>query len=113
LKLWDELSEALDKFDLSNVRLYVEDKNSYNETSLQQETIEKYTKDDFLKKVYMTPENFDTLISLLKNKKHYLESDLYNNRLNSQYITYYLNGGCMMAYTQRKMVGRTLCQPSL
>jgi len=36
----------------------------------RKENIQKYTKDDFLKEVYMTPEDFDTLISLLKNKQN-------------------------------------------
>lgn len=31
---------------------------------------EIYTKEDFLKEVYMSPEQFDTLIALLKNKKN-------------------------------------------
>ncbi len=36
----------------------------------KKENIEKYTKDDFLKEVYISSEDFDTLISLLKNKKN-------------------------------------------
>lgn len=32
--------------------------------------IEPYSKDDFLKEVYMTREQYDTLVSLLKNKKN-------------------------------------------
>lgn len=34
------------------------------------DTIEKYTREDFLREVYMPGENFDTLISLLESKKN-------------------------------------------
>lgn len=61
-KLRDELSEALDQFDLSKISLYA------NETP--SETTETYSKEEFLEEVYMTGERFDTLCSLLKNKQN-------------------------------------------
>ncbi|MFA5670603.1 MAG: AAA family ATPase [Balneolaceae bacterium] len=36
----------------------------------QKETADAYSKDEFLKEVYMTGENFDTLVSLLRNKQN-------------------------------------------
>ncbi|NLC45514.1 MAG: EVE domain-containing protein [Clostridiales bacterium] len=36
----------------------------------KKETLETYTKDNFLKEVYMTSESFDTLVSLLDHKKN-------------------------------------------
>ena len=41
-----------------------------NSTQVTIDTIEKYTKEDFLDEVYMTEENYERLISVLKNKKN-------------------------------------------
>lgn len=62
-KLRDELNEALNEMDLININLYAktspEDKIN---------NLEIYTKEDFLKDVYMEEANYDALIGLLKNK---------------------------------------------
>lgn len=60
-KLRPELSEALDKVDLSKVALY--EQNDLN-------LIEKYDKDAFLREVYMTEDKYDILVLVLKNKKN-------------------------------------------
>lgn len=62
-KLRDELSEALNKVDLS----YIDKKNS-TDFSLNQN--KKYTKEDFLKDVYISEEKYDKLINVLKRKKN-------------------------------------------
>ena len=41
-----------------------------NPMNQSKETVEKYTKNDFLSEVYMTEERFETLIALLKNKQN-------------------------------------------
>lgn len=69
-KLRDELSRAIDKFDLSKVLLYSEKIQMINEQIKRIEVVESYSKDDFLEEVYMTGERFDTLVSLLKNKQN-------------------------------------------
>ena len=61
-KLRDELCEALDYIDLTNVNLYANDKDT-------KETI-SYTKEDFLREVYISSEKYDTLRILLENKKN-------------------------------------------
>lgn len=55
----DELSEALNKVDLSGIDLYVKGEDA---------VVQKYTKEDFLSKVYMTEERYDVLKALLRNK---------------------------------------------
>ena len=62
LKLRDELSEALSKMDLSNVKLY-----SDNTATTE---IESYTKENFLKEVFITEEKYNKLVAVLKNKKN-------------------------------------------
>ncbi|MBQ8784515.1 MAG: AAA family ATPase [Alphaproteobacteria bacterium] len=57
-KLREELSDALDEIDLTNIHLYVND----NDTS--------YTKYNFLSDVYTSSEDYDELCLLLKNKKN-------------------------------------------
>lgn len=61
-KLRDELCEALDYIDLTKVNLYANDKDT-------KETI-SYTKEDFLREVYISSEKYDTLRILLENKKN-------------------------------------------
>lgn len=55
----DELSEALNKVDLSGIDLYVKGEDA---------VVQKYTKEDFLSKGYMTEERYDVLKALLRNK---------------------------------------------
>ena len=62
-KLRDELSEALNKVDLS----YIDKKNS-TDFSLNQK--KKYTKENFLKDVYISEEKYDKLVTVLKRKKN-------------------------------------------
>ena len=62
-KLRDELSEALNKVDLS----YIDKKNS-TDFSLNQK--KKYTKEDFLKDVYISEEKYNKLVTVLKRKKN-------------------------------------------
>lgn len=62
-KLRDELSEALNKVDLS----FIDRKNSTN-FSLNQN--KKYTKENFLKDVYISEEKYDKLVTVLKRKKN-------------------------------------------
>lgn len=59
-KLRDELSQALDKVDLSQIKLYVEIHEAHK----------KYTKADFLSKVYMDEARYDVLAAQLKHKKN-------------------------------------------
>ena len=58
-KLRDELNAALERMDLSDIRLYAQD-----------ESPDPYTRDNFLSEVYMSAEDFDTLVALLKHKKN-------------------------------------------
>lgn len=77
-KLREELSKALDQFDLTQIPLYSDDKLPADQishdtdfiASAEKETYEAYAKDDFLEEVYMTGERFDTLVSLLSNKQN-------------------------------------------
>ena len=62
-KLRDELSEALNKVDIS----YIDKKNSID-FSLNQN--KKYTKENFLKDVYISEEKYDKLVTVLKRKKN-------------------------------------------
>ena len=62
-KLRDELSEALNKVDLG----YIDKKNS-TDFSLNQK--KKYTKENFLKDVYISEEKYDKLVTVLKRKKN-------------------------------------------
>ena len=62
-KLRDELSEALNKVDLS----YIDKKNS-TDFSLNQK--KKYTKENFLKDVYISEEKYDKLVNVLMRKKN-------------------------------------------
>lgn len=41
-----------------------------NPTAVKKDELEPYTKEDFLKQVYMTEEKYDTLVALLKHKKN-------------------------------------------
>ena len=61
-KLRTELSEALNQVDLSEITLYAK--------SVPEPEIQKYTKEDFLRKVFMTEERFNVLQALLRNKKN-------------------------------------------
>lgn len=60
-RLRPELSEALDRTDLSQIPLYADG---------QRAAVPKYTKEDFLSAVYMTEERYDVLEALLRNKKN-------------------------------------------
>ena len=62
-KLRDELSEALNKVDLS----YIDKKNS---TDFSLNPNKKHTKEDFLKDVYISVEKYDKLVNVLKRKKN-------------------------------------------
>ena len=57
-KLRDELSAALDRFDLSHVPLF------------EDQPTNAYTRDEFLAEVYLSAADLDTLLSLLANKKN-------------------------------------------
>lgn len=61
-RLRSELSEALNQVDLSEIPLYAE--------SESEPEVQKYTKEDFLRKVFMTEERFNVLQALLRNKKN-------------------------------------------
>ncbi|NLN86081.1 MAG: AAA domain-containing protein [Syntrophomonadaceae bacterium] len=61
-KLRDELSKALDQVDLSKIPLYTNEKIDPD--------FDAYSKDEFLQEVYMTGDRYDTLVSLLRNKKN-------------------------------------------
>lgn len=82
-KLRNELSEALDLVDLSYVPLYSETEQSSTEDLDSQidiakdapplnskEVIETYSKEDFLDEVFMSSEDYETLVSLLHNNKN-------------------------------------------
>ena len=59
-KIRDELAKALTQKDLSNIRLYAANANIDN----------SYTKENFLKEVYMNESKYDTLAAVLSNKKN-------------------------------------------
>ena len=61
-KLRSELSDALDKVDLSNVPLRASLKKTI--------PCYEYTRDDFLNEVYISSEKYDSLVRLLKRKKN-------------------------------------------
>lgn len=85
-KLRDELNQALDRVDLSDVPLYA--KSNTETVAPPQEgspsaelsadvpseplerNIEKYSKEDFLSQVFMSPEDLDQLIGQVKRKKN-------------------------------------------
>ena len=67
-KLRDELSEALDSFDLSHVKLYSND--SPMEEDVITETKPTYNKEKFLEEVFMSETQYDKLVAVLKNKKN-------------------------------------------
>lgn len=83
-KLRKNLAEALDRIDLSGVRLYAKpaesdavtqgqgSSESGNNTTVEQtaqETLpEAYTKEDFLREVYLSEQKYDSLAALLRNK---------------------------------------------
>lgn len=72
-KLRDELSQALNKFDLSHIPLTEAEDGPDPVVDPGPDTIimlDTYTKDDFLEEVYITGESFYTLVSLLRNKKN-------------------------------------------
>lgn len=68
-KLRDEFAAALDKVDLSNVKLYAaapcEEAQPRSGSAA-----EIYTKDDFLEEVYMTEMRYENLVAVLRNKKN-------------------------------------------
>lgn len=66
-KLRDELSEALNKVDLNYI-----DKNIISEasTNLSLNQSRKYTKEDFLKDVYISEEKYNKLVNILMRKKN-------------------------------------------
>lgn len=69
-KLRDELSAALDKADLSNVKLYVAAASGEKYPVTVAAPINVYTKSDFLDEVYMTEKRYENLVSVLQNKKN-------------------------------------------
>lgn len=80
-KLRDELSEALDAYDLSDIELYDENEveNEYDEiVDVQSEDdvisneyrAKPYTKEDFLNDVYMPEDRYNHLVAVLRNKKN-------------------------------------------
>lgn len=64
-KLRDELSAALDEIDLDHVSLYA---NESTEPLVLPN--ESYSKEEFLREVYMEEAGYDSLVSVLKNKKN-------------------------------------------
>ena len=68
-KLRDALHQALEELDLSNVNPFF-DEDEEDVVEPVEEVIETYTKNDFLNEVFMTEENYDSLVSLLRNKKN-------------------------------------------
>lgn len=65
-RLRDELSEALDRVDLSVVPLYSSDINVQAETN----NFENYSRQDFLDEVYLSAQNYDRLVNVLRRKKN-------------------------------------------
>lgn len=68
-KLREELAAALDEVDLSEVNLYAKE-TMENPAMESQDTLEPYTREDFLAEVYMTGENYDTLRNILLKKQN-------------------------------------------
>jgi len=74
-KLREELSRALDQVDLSHVPLYAFETTAVEGDEHETEdtsdgTSEPYTKEDFLKEVFMSDQQLNTLLSLLRKKKN-------------------------------------------
>ncbi len=73
-KLRKELSEALDKVDLSNVPLYAEKEDGVEQAGIEAEIespdVDRYDRAEFLKQVFMSGERYDTLVALLKHRKN-------------------------------------------
>ena len=76
-KLRDELKEAIDKMDLSNIPLFAEETVTVDNTAIEDQDMiintteyEKYTVDDFLSEVYMDKEDYFGLTGLLHRKKN-------------------------------------------
>lgn len=68
-KLRDELAEALNKVDLTNIKLNVEEaRKEKPERSIDDKKI--YTKQDFLNDVYMNENEYNRLVGILKKKKN-------------------------------------------
>ncbi len=68
-KIRTELYDALNEIDLSAIDPYVHDDDE-GEVADSELTIEKYSKDDFLREVYMSEAQYDSLVSLLNNKSN-------------------------------------------
>ena len=68
-KIRDELLAALNEIDLSNIDPYnkMDIIREQNPIAVEEEN-EKYSKEDFLNEVYMAENQYDSLVSLLKNK---------------------------------------------
>ena len=83
-KLREELSEALDQFDLSDVPLYAEKDNEDDpepmdveikeaeimEPEIETPDVDPYNKAAFLNEVFMSGERYDTLVALLRHRKN-------------------------------------------
>lgn len=71
-ELRNELKEALNSVDLTEVKLYALDSivEEANGELFMDDSNEKYDKLDFLKEVYLSEEAYDTLEALLINKKN-------------------------------------------
>ena len=82
-KLRDELSEALDKVDLSDIPLYVKEVEVPKQEEPLEQTVqeeaqeveisyeyEKYTEEDFLSEVFMDINDYNKLVGLVKRKKN-------------------------------------------
>lgn len=66
-KLRDELSEALEHIDLSNIQLYTDSENPETD-NITIETKHKYTKDDFMNEVYFDKKDYDALQHIISKK---------------------------------------------
>lgn len=66
-KLRQELYEALKEFDIMRFQWPIPE---IEKSDIKEANYEKYTKEDFLSEVYMDEEQYDSLVSLLKNKKN-------------------------------------------
>ncbi len=64
-KLRPELQEAIKNIDLSHIKLYAVDKQD-----IIIEKVEKYSKTDFLNEVFLSENDYDTLINMLDIKKN-------------------------------------------
>ena len=69
-KLRDELSKALDKADLSSIKLYEYNTPDKEEPAKPATSVNVYTKNDFLDEVYMAENYYDRLAAVLRNKKN-------------------------------------------